>query len=205
MLVALNEVTAHQAKPTQYIFNKCKRILSFYPPPAPQMPIKTPNAPILIKCKTLRHVVASGAEAETGGLFHKAQTILHLRVLLEAIGHKQPPTLLKTDNITASVFVNKSLRQQKSKSWDIKFHWLRDKELQHLIRVFWDKGINNDADYFTKLHPISHYQSIRDKYILKSHLVKMFPILFLLCLVPCVRGYWSLPTMCYIRTELYRK
>ena len=136
MSVALNEVAAHQANPTQYIRSKCNRILDYaatfpnmklryvasdmilhvdsdavylvqdgahsritghyilsnYPPPAPQLPLKTPNAPILIKCKTLRHVVASAAEAETGGLFHNDQTILHLRVLLEAIGHKQPPT-----------------------------------------------------------------------------------------------------------------
>ena len=218
LLVALNEVAAHQAAPTQYIKNKCKRILDYvatFPnvkirynasdmilhvdsdaaylvqdgarsriaghyilssllSPAPQIPKKAPNAPILIECKTLRHVVASAAEAETGGLFHNAQTILHLRVLLEAIGHHQSPTPLKTDNSTASAFVNKSLRQRKSKSWDMKFHWLRDKELQKLIRVFWDKGINNDADYFTKHHSTTHHQAIREKYILKGHLIKMF-------------------------------
>ena len=162
----MNEVAAHQSTPTQYIRNKCKRILDYattfldvkiryhandmvlhvdsdavylvqdgahsqiaghyilssFPSPASQNPDKAPNAPILIECKTLRHVVASAAEAETGGLFHNAQTILHLRDLLNAIGHPQPPTPLKTDNSTASAFVNKSLRQRKSKSWDMKFH-----------------------------------------------------------------------------------
>ena len=135
-------------------------ILSSHPPPALLVPVKAPNAPILVECKTLRPVVASAAEAETGGLFHNAQTILHIRVLLEAIGHRQPPTPLKTDNSIASAFVNKSLRQRKSESWEMKFHWLRDKELQRLIRVFWDKGIHNDADYFTKHHPDSHHQAI---------------------------------------------
>ncbi len=163
MLVASNEIAAHQARPTQYIKSKCQQlldyaatfpnvtlrfnasdmilhvdsdaaylvqdgarsriaghyILSSRPPPAPLIPKKTPNAPILIECKTLRHVVASAAEAETGGLFHNAQTILHLRILLDAIGHPQPPTPLKTDNSTASAFVNRSLRQRKS--WP-KFH-----------------------------------------------------------------------------------
>jgi len=217
MLVALNEIAAHQAAPTQFILAKCHRlldyaatfpnvkiryttsdmilhvdsdaaylvqdgarsriaghyILSSHPSPAPQIPKKTPNAPILVECKTLRNVVASAAEAETGGLFHNAQTILHIRILLAALGHRQPPTPLKTDNSTANAFVNRSLRQRKSKSWDMKFHWLRDKELQRLIRVFWDKGANNDADYFTKHHPPSHHQSIQSRYILKNHYVTL--------------------------------
>ena len=132
MLVGLNKITTHQAKPTQYINTKCNQlldyaatypnvkiwfkasdmilhvnsdaaylvqdgaqsrivghcILSLTPPHAPQILKKTPNAPILIECKSLRYVVASAVEAEIVGLFHNAQTILHIRVLLEAIGHK---------------------------------------------------------------------------------------------------------------------
>ena len=104
-------------------------ILSLFPPPTPQISKKAPNAPILIECKILRNVVVSAAEAKTGGLFHNAQTILHIHVLLKALGHCQPPTPLKTDNSMANIFVHKSLNQWKSKSWDMKFHWLRDKEL----------------------------------------------------------------------------
>ena len=33
----------------------------------------TINGAILVECKTLRHVVASAAEAETAGVFHNAQ------------------------------------------------------------------------------------------------------------------------------------
>ena len=149
-------------------------ILSFRPPPAPHILKKSPNAPILIECKTLRHVVASAAEAETGGLFHNAQTIIHLRVLLKALGHPQPATPLKTDNSTACAFINRSFCQRKSKSWDKKYHWLRDKELQNLIGVFWDKGFHNDADYFTKHHPASHHTAIHSRYVLKGHHVTNF-------------------------------
>ena len=135
-------------------------ILSLTPLPVPQIPKKTPNVPILIECKTLQHVVASAVEAETDGLFNNAQIILHIRVLLEAIGHKQSPTPLKTGNSTACAFVNRSLRQRKSKSWGMKFHWLRDEQHQKKFRIFWDKGIHNDADYFTKHHPITHHRTI---------------------------------------------
>ena len=103
-------------------------ILNNYPPPAPIIPRRAPNAPILIECKTLRNVVASAAEAETGGLFHNGQITIHICRLLEALGDKQPATPLKTDNSTSNAFVNKSLCQKKSKSWDMRYHWLRDKE-----------------------------------------------------------------------------
>ena len=53
-------------------------ILSTYPPPPPAIPKPTPNAPILVKYKTLRSVVASAAEAETGWLFHNGQMIIYI-------------------------------------------------------------------------------------------------------------------------------
>ena len=115
-------------------------ILSSYPQPAPIIPKQAPNAPILVECKTLRLVVASIAETETGGLFHNSQTIIHIRRLLHALGCLQPPTPLKTDNSTVKTFVNKSLCQKKSKSWDMKYHWLRDEEQQKYLHVFWDRG-----------------------------------------------------------------
>ena len=47
--------------------------LSTQPLPPPARPNPKPNGPILIECKTLRHVVASAAEAECGGIFHNGQ------------------------------------------------------------------------------------------------------------------------------------
>ena len=49
-------------------------------------------------------------------------------------------------------------------------HWLCDKEVLKQIRVYWDKGKNNDADYFTKnFLPIVHRQK-RLRYIQSAHL-----------------------------------
>ena len=149
-------------------------ILSTYPPPPPTIPTPAPNAPILVECKTLRSVVASAAEAETGGLFHNGQTIVHVRRLLEALGHKQPPTPLKTDNSTSNAFVNWSLRQKKSKSWDMKFHWLRNKEQMKHLRVYWERGKKNKADYFTKHHPTIYHKLMRSKYILALHNISKY-------------------------------
>ena len=53
----------------------------------------------------MRHVVASGAEAEIGGLFHNAQLSIPIRFMLEALDHQQPPTPMLTDNPIAHGFI----------------------------------------------------------------------------------------------------
>ena len=35
---------------------------------------------------------------------------------------------------------------------------LRDKELLEPLGVYWDKGTNKEADYFTKHHPPIHHR-----------------------------------------------
>ena len=55
----------------------------------------TLNGPIHIECKTLKHVVASAAEAETAGLFYNCQTAVHIRNMLTILDHLQPATPCK--------------------------------------------------------------------------------------------------------------
>ena len=81
-----------------------------------QAPTFFTNRAILIKCKTLRHVVVSSAEAEVGGIFHNAQHTLPIRVALEALGRPQPATPIKTDNSTAHGFIYKIINMKRSKS-----------------------------------------------------------------------------------------
>ena len=119
------------------------------------------NGAILIECRTLKNVVSSAAEAETGGVFHNAKTAIPIRHILTQLGHKQPPTPLKTDNSTTAGFVNNNIHQKRSKSWDMKYHWLRDRQTQGQFNIYWDKGSNNHADYFTKHHPTKYHQEIR--------------------------------------------
>ena len=57
------------------------------------------NATIQVECKTLRHVVSSSAGAEVAGIFHNATMALTMHHMLAALGHPQPPTPLKTDNL----------------------------------------------------------------------------------------------------------
>ena len=130
----------------------------------PQNP-KCPNAPVLVESKVLRHVVSSAAEAEVAGVYHNAQVAVPIRTFLQELGHEQPPTPIKTDNSTAAGFVNDNIQQRRSKSWDMRYHWLRDRITKEQFRVYWDKGINNWADYQSKHHPLVHHAKMRGHYI----------------------------------------
>lgn len=127
--------------------------------------LKLLNGAILVECQTLKHVVASAAEAETGGLFHNAQLAVIIRQILHDLGHPQPPTPIKTDNSTANNFVHSTMKQKRSKSWDMRYNWLRCREAQKQVKIYWEPGKDNNADYFTKHHPPKHHLLMRPKYI----------------------------------------
>ena len=42
----------------------------------------------------------------------------------------------------------------------MQYHWLRDHQTQCQFNIYWDKGSNNHADYFTKHHLAKYYQEI---------------------------------------------
>ena len=119
------------------------------------------NGALHVECRILKHVVASAAEAECGGLFHNRQTTIPLRTTLIELGHPQPPTPIRTDNSTAGGIVNSTVRQKQSKAMDMRFYWVKDRiESQHL-HVYWRPGKENLGDYFTKHHPPSHHKRMR--------------------------------------------
>ena len=129
------------------------------------IPTPTPNGPILTECVTLRNVMSSAAEAEVGTVHHNGKVAVPIITALNEMGHLQGPIPLKTDNLTAEGFLNKKIRQKRSKSFEMRFHWMIDRIQQGQFWVYWDKGINNWADYFTKHHPPSHHKLMRPKYL----------------------------------------
>ena len=151
------------------------------PPPSPNRPNhKTTNGPIHTVCKGLRNVVSSAAEAETGAAFHNSKQVIIIRRLLDTLGHPQhvDGTPFKMDNAVTTGFIYDNIKRKQSKTWDMNYNWMRDKEVHKLIRYYWDKGVNNDADYFSKHHPPKHHIQQRPKYILKGNLLteKLFHI-----------------------------
>ena len=108
------------------------------------------NATIHIEYALLKHVDSSAAEAETGGIFHNTKSAIHIKIILEASDHPQDTIHIKIDNSATETFSNSTLKEKRSKSWDMRWWWIQDKVKLMEFKVEWDGGINNYADYQKK-------------------------------------------------------
>ena len=89
------------------------------------------------------------------------------------MGHPQPPTPIKTDNATSLGYIKSNISQKRSKSWDMKYTWLRDHDLLRHFRFYWDKDLNNFGDYLsTKYHPPAVHKEKRKVYYVLISLLK---------------------------------
>ena len=95
---------------------------------------------------------------------------VYIRIILEDMGHKQPPTPLQTDNAMTDAVWNVNIQPKRTKTTDMRFHWLRDREYQKQFRIYWRPGKSNYADYWTKQHPESH-QKDKIKQFLTPHII----------------------------------
>ena len=131
-----------------------------------QTPTPKPNGAILTECNTLRSVMTSAAEAETITVFNNGKSAVPIIVTAEELGHSQPATTFKTDNSTADGILNATMRQRRSKHYDMKIWWFHEKIKSGLFRLFREKGSLNLADMFTKHHTPSHHKLMRPKYLI---------------------------------------
>eukprot|EP00804_Cyclotella_cryptica_P000699 CCRYP_000983-RA/>CCRYP_000983-RA protein AED:0.36 eAED:0.37 QI:0/0/0/1/1/1/5/0/509 len=93
--------------------------------PVDDKPI-TLNGAIYVFCGILKFVVASAAEAELGALFLNCKEGTILRLVLQELGHPQPPTPTHCDNETATGIANNTVKKQRSRSMEMRFFWIAD-------------------------------------------------------------------------------
>ena len=91
------------------------------------------------------------------------------------LNHPQPAIPAKMDNPTAASFVKDTLKNNRSESRDVRYHWIINETSLDRVYVYWGKGIINHADYPTKHHAPSHHRNIRPNYILKGFNIDFFP------------------------------
>jgi len=131
------------------------------------------NGAVLNIAHIIKHVMSSATEAELAGLYIMAREAVYIRIILEELGHKQPPTPLQTDNSMAEAVTNGKVQPKRTKAMDMRFHWLRDRECQQQFRIYWRPGKLNYADYWTKHHPTKHHQNIRKEFITPQIVLEM--------------------------------
>ena len=109
-----------------------------------------------------------------------AQEAILFITTLEELGHKQQPIPLQTDNSTANGIMNRTIKQKRSKAFDMRHWWLVDRCDQGQFKVYWAPGKLSLADYFTKRHPASHHAALRPIYLCNN--IFIFTGLQLCCL-----------------------
>lgn len=134
--------------------------------------IPPPNGSVLNIAQIIKAVMSSAAEAELGALFISAKEAVYIRMILEEMGHHQPPTPVQTDNSTANGVVNNTIQPKQMKAMDMRFHWLRDRMNQMQFRFHWRPGPTNMADYWTKYHTAAHHKKIRREILTPVKLVE---------------------------------
>ena len=123
------------------------------------------NGAILNIAQIIKNVMSSATEAEIAALYIVARECVYIRIILEEMGHAQPPTPIQTDNMTAEGVVNSKVQPKRTKAMDMRFHWLRDRETLRQFRFYWRSGKLNLADYFTKHHPAAHHRTVRGEFL----------------------------------------
>jgi len=64
------------------------------------------NGTVLNVVHIIKNIMSSATEAELVGLYIKAHEAVYIRIILEKLGHKQPPTPIQTDNAIADAVIN---------------------------------------------------------------------------------------------------
>ena len=90
-----------------------------------------------------------------------AREAVYIRIILEELGHTQPPTPVQTNNSIADAVINGKIIPKLIKAMDMQFHWLIDIKCQEQSRIYWRPGKLNYANYWTKHHPATHPKNTR--------------------------------------------
>ena len=123
------------------------------------------NGPIECLTGILPTVVASAAETEYASLFIGGKSLLPLRYTLADLQCPQPSTVIVTDNIAAQSIANNTCKQRRSKSIDMRYHWIRDRVNQKDFKIIWRPGDDSIADFLTKTQPGAKVLQMRHYYV----------------------------------------
>ncbi len=121
----------------------------------------TVNGALLAVSSIIPTVCSSVAEAEYAACFINAQHCVWLRTVLTELGYAQPPTLILCDNACAVGLATDSIKAKRSKAIDMRYHWVRERVRRNEICVYWRKGADNLADFFTKALPVHRHQELK--------------------------------------------
>jgi hypothetical protein len=126
---------------------------------------EAPNAPICFLSVIIKTVVSSATATEYAAAFIVAQAAISIIQTLTDLGYPQSQTEIFCDNLCAVGLANNTFNLKRTKTIDMRYHWIRDQVKLDVFKVTWKAGKLNLADFFTKAHPVKHHKLIRWKYV----------------------------------------
>ena len=117
------------------------------------------NASVHVLSKTIKGVMGSAAEAEVVAIHMNAHELIPIKDCLNTLKHPQPPTGIKTDNITAKGFAQGAVKQKRSKGCDCECWWLKDRVKEFNVTLA--PGKTNLADCHSKHHSGADHSKVR--------------------------------------------
>ncbi len=85
--------------------------------------------------KQWRSIKHCAHHQELVGLYIMARKVVYIRIILEELGHKQPPTPLQTYNTMADAIINGKIQPKQTKAMDMRFH------------CYETANVNNNSEY----------------------------------------------------------
>ena len=105
----------------------------------------------------IKTVVSSATATEYAAAFIVAQAAISIINTLADLGYPQLETEIFCDNKCAVGLANNTFNLKRTKTIDMRYHWIRDQVKQKVFKVTWKAGKLNLADFFTKAHPVKHH------------------------------------------------
>jgi hypothetical protein len=108
-----------------------------------------------IECMSLvsKVVVSSACEAEYGGIFVLAKKSIPFMETVSDLGYPQSMCTLITDNKPAITIAEETKIIGTSKSFDMRFHWIKDRVNQKQFELRYWETEYIQADFLTKIFP----------------------------------------------------
>ena len=100
-------------------------------------------------------------------MFLNAKEAKIIRLTLEELSHTQLPTPIHCDNATAVGIANNTVKQQRSRSMEMRYFYICDLVKHGIVNVKWRPGQENLADYASKHYDAKHHKTVRPLYLQK--------------------------------------
>ena len=127
--------------------------------PKDDKPIRL-NGAIFVLSTILKCVALSAAVAKLGPFFLNLCKAHIIRLPLEEVGHKQEALNTHCDNTTAVEIANGTVKQQQSRSMEMRYFWVCDQVKRGIANVDYHPGKEFLADYPSKYHDTCHHRKV---------------------------------------------